>query len=170
LIAELVGPERIDEGVRAFRERYAEIFASGTTALPGVPRTLAALATSGYRMAVASNKPARFSHPILGALGLGTHFRAVLGPDTAGAAKPDPAMILSCLERMRVTPDEAVYVGDMVLDVESGARAGLPVVLVPSGSSTVAELRATGQIVVESFDDLRALFPQAPAAPPTAAD
>lgn len=169
LIAELVGPERVEEGVRAFRERYAEVFAAGTTALPGVPRTLAGLAASGYRMAVASNKPARFSRPILEHLGLAAHIEAVLGPDIVGAAKPEPPMILGCLERLGLTPADAVYVGDMVLDVESAARAGLPVVLVPGGSATASELGATGQTVLGTFDDLGALFPRAPAPSPPAA-
>lgn len=168
LIAEFVGPDRVAEGVRTFRERYAEVFASRTTALPGVRDTLRGLAASGYRMAVASNKPASFSRPILAGLGLAPHLPVVLGPDTAGAPKPDPAMIRGCLERLHAAPAEAAYVGDMVLDVESAARAGLPVVLVTGGSSATAELRATGQTVVETFDGLLRLFPRPAGAPPGA--
>jgi phosphoglycolate phosphatase-like HAD superfamily hydrolase len=60
---------------------------------------------------------------------------------------------------MHLGPREAVYVGDMVLDVESGRRAGVPVVLVPGGSSDNEALRATGQPVLGSLRDLLTLLP-----------
>ena len=162
LVAELVGPDRVGEGVRLFRERYAEVFAAQTFALPGVRATFRELRERGYRMAVASNKPARFTEPILEQLGMLPWVDAVQGPDRAEATKPDPAMLRLCLEAMRLSSAEAVYVGDMVLDVQTAARAGLPVLLVPGGSSPTAALRETGARILESFDGLLDLFPGPP--------
>ncbi|HKQ60212.1 MAG TPA: HAD hydrolase-like protein, partial [Candidatus Polarisedimenticolaceae bacterium] len=85
LLAELLGPQRVELGVRLFRERYAETFAAATIALPGAAQTLGELTRRGYVLAVASNKPARFSDPILAALGLRPYLRSVEGPDLAGA-------------------------------------------------------------------------------------
>jgi len=159
LIADLVGSDRIEAGVRLFRERYAKVYADGTFALPEVPETLRALRKAGYRMGVASNKPARFSEPILARLGLLPAIDCVMGPDVVDSHKPEPTMIHRCLENLEVRRDEAVYVGDMVLDVESAARAAVAVLLVPGGSSTAEELSRTGQRLLSSFADLRALLP-----------
>jgi phosphoglycolate phosphatase len=159
LIAELVGSDRIEAGVRLFRECYAEVYAEGTVALPEVPETLRALRGVGYRMGVASNKPARFSKPILERLGLLPEIGCVMGPDVVDSHKPEPTMIHRCLESLEVGRDEAVYVGDMVLDVESAARAGVAVLLVPGGSSTAEELGRTGQRLLSGFADLSALLP-----------
>jgi len=169
LIAEMVGKDRVEDGVRLFRERYATAYASGTFVLPGVAETLHGLSRRGFRMAVASNKPARFGRAILADLGLLGLFAVVQGPDLAGSTKPDPAMIGLCLEAMEVGRREAIYVGDMVLDAESGSRAGVPVVLVPGGSSDDEALRATGQPVLGSLGDLLSLLPKraAPLPPPT---
>jgi phosphoglycolate phosphatase len=158
LIADLVGPDRVDEGVRVFREHYAASYAAGTFALPGVEAALERLEDRGYRMAVASNKPARFGRAILETLGLDGHLEAILGPDSVGHAKPHPAMLRSCLDRLGASADRAVYVGDMVLDVETAARAGLPVVLVAGGSSSVDALRATGETVLDSLEQLPPLL------------
>ena len=152
LIAELVGPGHVGDGVRLFRERYAEVYAEGTRILPRVHETLQALHAAGYRIGVASNKPARFSKPILDRLGLGPFVSCVMGPDVVASTKPDPAMILRCLELLGVHPEEAVYVGDMVLDVESAARADVSVLLVAGGSSKREELEDTGQRLLESID------------------
>ena len=40
LIAEWVGPQRIENGVRLFREHYATVFAGATRALPGAGQAL----------------------------------------------------------------------------------------------------------------------------------
>lgn len=154
LIADLVGPDHVEHGVALFRERYALVYADLTRVLPGVDATVSRLAALGFPMTVASNKPARFSDPILRSVGLRAHFRAVHGPDTVGATKPDPAMIRRCAVDMGIGVDSVVYVGDMVLDVESADRAGVAVVLVPGGSSETAELAATGRPVLTSIRDL----------------
>lgn len=158
LIAEWVGPDRVDDGVRLFRAHYAASYATGTFPLPNVRSTLERLHRLGYRMAVASNKPARFGRAILETLGLAAHVGDVLGPDLVSHAKPHPAMLRRCLELLGAGPDEAVYIGDMVLDVETAARAGVPVVLVSGGSSSDEELSATGQRVLPSLDGLLGLL------------
>ena len=163
LIGELVGRDRVEQGVRLFRRRYSQIYADETIGLPGVVKTLRGLRQAGYSMAVASNKPARFSKPILQLVGMLPFIGCVQGPDLVASHKPEPAMILRCLELLDVTRREAVYVGDMLLDVESAARAGLPVILVPGGSSEPEELRGTGQALLSSFEALLELLPGPPA-------
>ena len=154
LITRWVGADRIEDGVRRFRECYARVYARGTVALPGVPETLEMLDASGLAMAVASNKPARFSTAILDSLGLLGRFRAVHGPDTVGSTKPDPTMIRRCLSDMELDSSRVVYVGDMPLDVESARRADLSVILVAGGSASIEELRATGEPVLERLSQL----------------
>lgn len=159
LVAEQVGPDRVEEGVRRFRERYAEVFRSQTFALPAVNETLGELRRRGYRLSVASNKPARFGEEILRELDLLGYLDCVEGPDRAGSTKPDPTMLHRCLRAMGVSPGEAVYVGDMTLDVETAARADVPVLLVGGGSSSVEELRATGERVLGSLRELLDMLP-----------
>jgi 2-phosphoglycolate phosphatase len=159
LVADLVGSERVDGGVRCFREHYARVFLEMTSALPGALSTLRRLRRRGYRLAVASNKPTRFAEPILRRLGMSSHLDAVQGPDTAGRTKPDPAMLDACLDAIGTKRDQALYVGDMVLDVETARRARLPVVLVPGGASTEVDLRATGQRVLSRLEELTDLLP-----------
>jgi len=158
LLADLVGADRVEPAVAAFREHYARVFAESTVLLPGVRETIVELHRRGLRLSVASNKPARFGAPILESLGLLRQFDDVQGPDLAGTTKPDPAMIRQCLLSMEVEAGEAVYVGDMPLDVESARRAGLPAVLVPTGAYPAHELAGLGAVLVDRFTDLSSLF------------
>jgi phosphoglycolate phosphatase len=166
LVAELVGPDRVDAAVALFRGRYAAVYASATHALPHAATVLPALVERGYRLAVASNKPSRFSRPILERLGLLQWFTAVIGPEEAGSHKPDPAMLGVCRRHLRAAALQTLYVGDMVLDVETARRAEVPVVLVRGGSSLDAELAGTGETVIDSLADLPPLLGPASRAAP----
>jgi len=160
LIARYLGPERLEDGVLLFREEYSRVLARGTLPAPGALATLHELHRRGYSLALASNKPALFSERILGNLGILPLFRAVQGPERALAPKPHPAMIRACLSDLGVGPDAAVYVGDMVLDVETAAAAAVPVILVEGGSSDASELRRTGELVLSGISDLLPILPE----------
>jgi phosphoglycolate phosphatase len=160
LVVELVGAEARNEGVRLFRSHYAATYTDKTYPLPEAQATLRRLHERGYRICVASNKPARFGRAILDEFGMLGFLDCVEGPDTAGTVKPEPAMVRNCLDAMGLDKRSAAYVGDMVLDVETAARAGLAVILVPGGSSSEAELRATGECVLSSLSQLPELLPE----------
>jgi len=140
LLEQAVGAGRAAEGVRLFRERYPEVAVEKSHLLPGVRETVEALDARGHPMAVASNKPARFSKMILDAKGIGDRFRAVGGPDAETPAKPDPAMLVRLMAAVGSSPSETVVVGDMEVDYEFARAAGCRVALVPGGSRTRQEL------------------------------
>lgn len=140
LIEQNLGPDRIPEGVALFRETYSRIFREGTLPLPGVPAAILQLAERGILIGVASNKPARFTREILAQVGLGEVAAEVQGPDVQTPPKPHPAMITKVRQALGTSPSQTVYVGDMPLDVESARNAGVPCVLVATGSANWDEL------------------------------
>jgi phosphoglycolate phosphatase len=143
LLAEAVGPDRAAEGVRLFRERYPQVAVARSHLLPDARGVVETLDARGHPMAVASNKPAPFSRMILDALGLGSRFRAIGGPDAATPAKPDPTMLVRLMRLVEAAPTETVVVGDMEVDAEFARAAGCRVVLVPGGSRSAEELAGT---------------------------
>jgi phosphoglycolate phosphatase len=154
LMRDVVGAEHAAGGTAIFREVYEQVCEAQTRPAPALESTLSALTSRGVRLSIASNKPVEFSIRILERLGVSSYFAAIEGPETAGAVKPDPAMILACLRAMDVRRDEALYVGDMAIDAEAGARAGLDVVLVSGGSCSPDALFATGLPVLGGLAEL----------------
>lgn len=140
LVEKAVGPDLAPEGVRLFRERYPQIAVEMTDLMPGVPEVLADLERRGHVLAVASNKPARFSRLILEAKGVGDRFLVISGPDEVTPPKPDPAMLRAMMGLARASPAETLVVGDMEIDAEMARAGGCRVVLIPSGSRTREEL------------------------------
>jgi phosphoglycolate phosphatase len=157
LLEQAVGPKLAPQGVLLFRERYPEVAVAGSHLLPGVAETLAVLRESGYRMALASNKPARFSRLILEAKGIARNFFSIEGPDEATPAKPDPTMLRRILEAAGVPASEGIVIGDMEIDAQFARAGGSGVVLIPNGSRSRDELaRVQAEGLVASFADLPA--------------
>ncbi|MFO0846986.1 MAG: HAD-IA family hydrolase [Gemmataceae bacterium] len=148
------------DAVAAYRAHHPSVMVDGTRLLPGVADTLAGLHRRGLRLAVCSNKAVRFTRALVEAFGLAPVFDAVLGPEDVGAPKPDPAMLVEALRRLGATAAEAVYVGDMAVDVHTAKAAGVPVWLVLGGAAGVEDAAAAGpDRVLASFAELLDLLP-----------
>jgi HAD superfamily hydrolase (TIGR01509 family) len=96
----------------------------------------------GIMQGVCSNKPRLFTRKLLDHLGLGDVFEVVIGPEDVPRPKPAPDMLLAGMKRLGVTPSETLYVGDMVVDIETARRAGVRVWVTPTGSEERAALEA----------------------------
>ena len=140
---------------QAFEQRYDEICCEESRILDDVAATLAELHHLGVVMAVCTNKPTAFSRKILEFLDLAHYFRAIVGPDLAGARKPDPRHLAVTMQSVTCRPEEALFVGDMPIDVRAARNTGLEVAVVATGSSTREELiAAEPDHFLERFSDL----------------
>jgi HAD superfamily hydrolase (TIGR01509 family) len=159
LIGRTIGGRNIPQGVKLFREKYREIYLAETRLLPGVRRTLERLHRRGCLMAVATNKLGSFSEKIVEHLGINRYFEVVLGPEKVPYPKPHPAMVETILLALGLKKEGVVFVGDMVVDIETARRAGLKVCVVPGGSSTRRELLAAApDYFARSFSEIEKIF------------
>lgn len=157
-------PERVR---KAFELRYDAICCTQSTVLAEVETTLDELDAMGVVMSVCTNKPTFFSRKILDFLGLSRHFRAIVGPDLAGARKPDRRHVLYTLEATGCTARESLFVGDMPIDVEAARGAGVDVAVVISGSSSTEQLEAARpDHFLGLFSDLVSIVRSVPAGNP----
>ena len=141
--------------LQAFESRYDDICCAESRVLAEVEATLHALSELGVAMAVCTNKPTVFSKKILDFLGLSRHFRAIVGPDVAGARKPEAKHLAVTLESVSCTREETLFVGDMPLDVRAARNSGIDVAVLATGSSTREQLMESGpDHFLERFSDL----------------
>jgi len=161
LMTELVPGADPAEAVRLYREHHPAVMISGTTLMPGVRETIPELHRRGLQLAVCSNKQVSFTKQLVEAFGYSSLMRPVLGPeDVDGKAKPDPAMLIKCLAQLGIRPVDAVYVGDMAIDVHTAKAAGMTCWLVPGGAAGLESATAAGpDRVLRGFDELLELLP-----------
>ena len=100
---------------------------------PQVREVLHLLRHQGVRLAVVTNKEARYTRTVLDAHQLAPLFDRVVSGDTLPTKKPDPAGIQSCLDQFQVPAERALFVGDSSIDVATARNAGVPVWALPYG-------------------------------------
>jgi phosphoglycolate phosphatase len=148
-------PERYDDVLSKFRERYYNHLLDKTRLFDGVMDTLESL-SSNRKMAVVSNKPGNMTHKIIRELGLGKFFNGqVYGGDSLPVKKPDPSAILMIAARYNVPSSRIAVVGDSSVDIMAGKNAGALTVGVTYGFRSVEELEdAHPDALINNFGDL----------------
>ena len=130
---ELFG-ERWEEARDVFYTELERAHIAMLTPLPGAEAVLKRFREAEVRLAVVSNKTARYLHREVAHLGWEPYFDAVFGAGELARDKPAPDAVLAFLERAGLAPGRDIwFVGDSPVDVEAGHAAGCASVFVWSG-------------------------------------
>jgi len=116
-----------------FLDYYEADIAVHTRLFDGMDEVLARLDAEGILWGIVTNKIARFTVPLVNAIGLTPRASAVVSGDTTPHAKPHPAPLLRAAELSGVAPTRCVYVGDDLRDIQAGRAAGMKTVAAAYG-------------------------------------
>ena len=142
-----LGPEKLEEAIGIFRERYLKIYKDGSKLMPGAREMLDAL-DGRYRMALCSNKPGETLRSLADHLDIRRYFDVVLGAYDVPNLKPHPDMLKKALAELEATRDDSLYVGDTLTDVAFARSCEIPYVLVLGGTGTRDELSAQNPVAL----------------------
>ena len=120
----------------------------------GAESALRQLHRSGVRIGLCSNKPNDLCHLLVRDLGVDGYIDEVLGSSDNRPKKPDPALVLTVIERLGVPPGETLYVGDSATDVATARAAGVPVFLVSYGYTLRSATQLGADAVIDSLAEL----------------
>jgi len=151
-----------DEGFEELRDgfftNYEAAMVVHSTLFDGIHELLAGIAEAGLRWGIVTNKPARFTDPLVPQIGLALA-SCVISGDTTPHAKPHPAPLLEAANRLGLAPEECWYVGDDLRDIQAGHAAGMRTVACQWGYCGPVEPAAWGaDHLLASPADLLALI------------
>jgi HAD superfamily hydrolase (TIGR01509 family) len=133
--------------------------AGEATLYPGVMDTLRKLRERGLRIGLVTNNGRVGTELTLKRCEIEGFFDTVVTRDDCDEMKPDGAPVRKVLNEMRVMPEEAVLVGDSVMDIIAARAAGLPSVAVATGPFTRERLlQAEPDYLLGSVNDLPLLI------------
>jgi len=176
---ELAGPQHAaqsDEFARLFVERadaassvrsadrtremnaqgHSSVMSDLTVLFESVPEMIRKLKAQGFSLGIVSTKFRYRIESVLRREGLLDAFAVIIGGEDVAKHKPDPAGLLTAVERLGSTHASTLYVGDSVTDAQTADRAGVPFVAVLSGVTPRKAFRdyATCEIVESLYDFL----------------
>jgi N-acetyl-D-muramate 6-phosphate phosphatase len=126
-----ISPE--DACFSSMRDEYLDIYDQVFTRSPrlfdGMELLLNALEVKGLPWGIVTNKPSRFTRPLVESMGLNQRAAAILSGDDAPQPKPSPMTLLMACEKIGAKPENCIYVGDAARDIEAGRAAGMKTVV-----------------------------------------
>jgi len=99
-----------------------------------------------YKLAVVTSTPSKLTKNILNYFSIKSFFDVIVDGEMIKNPKPAPDAILLAFEKLKIKPEEGVYVGDNFQDVEAGKGAGCLTIAITTTSS-VEELKDADKII-----------------------
>ena len=109
---------------QSFLAIYQDCLADQTTVWPGMEKVVNTLDAQNIPWGIVTNKIMRFTEPLLKKIDLWDRCAVVVGGDTTAQDKPHPLPMTYAVERLKLSPQAVLYVGDDARDIESGFAAG----------------------------------------------
>ncbi len=108
-----------------FLAHYKACVCVNSVLYDGVRDGLISLKQAGYRLAIITNKPEQFIQPILDGLEIGDMFEVLIGGDTFSVRKPHPEPLFGAMNKLAVTVEQCVMIGDSKNDILAAQAADM---------------------------------------------
>ena len=136
--------KRIEEGMEVYSRIFGENCMYHVCPYDGIVQMLDSLKKKGIKIAVFSNKPHLQAIDVVESTFGKGYFDHIQGQSEEFPKKPDPKGLLWILDKLGVSPEEGIYIGDSDVDMKTGKAAGMFTVGAEWGFRTKELLVETG--------------------------
>lgn len=112
----------------------------GIPVIKGMKKVIKKL-TKKYVLAIVSTNHKEIIENQLEEYGILKSFKVVIGNGDMFKIKPHPKALLKCLKKLKLSSKEAIYIGDMISDIEAARNANVKIISVAWGWSSKEELK-----------------------------
>ena len=136
--------KELDAITEAKQQDYRRRVANHIRGLPGAVPLIKSLNAQAIKQAIASSAVPENIALIIGGLGIGDCFQAIVHGLEAREGKPDPQIFLLAAEKLKVSPADCLVIEDAIAGVDAANRAGMKCLAVtnshPAGDLSAADL------------------------------
>ena len=149
----------IQKHVLHIASKYEIKAAHEASLLPGVFETLKILKDRNFKLAIFTINSKKSSDYILDNHRLKHFFDTIITREAVSIVKPDPSHLAAALEALDVNYDEAVVVGDSIVDMRSANALNTMAVGIAKDSNNAKKLTHAGAThTIESISELPGLI------------
>ncbi len=147
--------DRMEKALDIYRKHHKKALIIYSKQKKNAKKILSRLHKKSCLLAIASNRPYYFTKVILKALDMEKYFNIVACADEIGSVKPDPRMLYYILHKLHVKIQDAVFIGDMDIDMETAKRAKVDAVFITGGSSSLNSVKKyKNKKVIRSLEEV----------------
>lgn len=137
-------PEFVKKVAVYSEEIYDKCWGDNTHPYEGIPELLTELQRQGLTLVILSNKNDRFTKVMVEKILTQWRFEIVQGALSDVPLKPDPTMALQIVKKLRIAPEQFLYLGDTNTDMKTAVASGMFPVGCTWGYRTAQELLESG--------------------------
>ena len=144
-----------------FNDLYSDNSSQRSVLYPGVKTALAWFQKNSYSLVCVTNKAERFTLPLLQAKGIAEYFSIIISGDTLAKKKPDPLPLLYAAQKLGVSVETSLMIGDSQHDVAAARAAGMQMACVSYGYNHGEDIGLSNpDVVVDRMDEIVRLLPK----------
>ena len=142
-----------------YRQFFKSCEAGLITLFLQVKETLQQLREKGMRMAIVTSRNVESLQLVLATHHIADYFEILVTNNDGLPHKPAPDMVLTLLERMNITADDTLVVGDTTYDIDMGNAANCHTCAVTYGNHTATQLKQSNpNSMIDNFSSLKSLI------------
>lgn len=146
-------------------ERRGEIFKSRylphLRPFPEVRPLLERMKQDGLRLVIATSSPEEEVKKAVELVGIRDLLEETTSASDAGKSKPDPDVVQAALDRLKLSADEVVMLGDTPYDIQAAGKVGIGVIAFRSGGFRDEDLK-DAIAIYDGAADLLAHYDESP--------
>ncbi|TFH04327.1 MAG: HAD family hydrolase [Candidatus Thorarchaeota archaeon] len=147
--------DKMDQAVDDILSKHEGYAAATAEQLPGTLKIVKIIRDHGFLTAILTNNGRSSVNQIMTQIPLNEHFQIIQTRHESPRPKPHPDGLLKIIHDLGVEVEEAVYVGDALIDGTAAKRAGIEFWGVASGETSAdALIEAGATLVFESLDGI----------------
>lgn len=108
-----------------FLDHYTHHICVNTKLFAGMAELITELERCNIAWGIVTNKPHRFTVPLMEALGYAQRAACLVSGDTCAHAKPNPEPMLAACKLIKIAPEQCLYLGDDKRDMEAANAANM---------------------------------------------
>ncbi|MHA1301823.1 MAG: HAD family hydrolase [Candidatus Helarchaeota archaeon] len=147
--------EKLDRAILEYRFRFLKNAYDSIFLFLNVEKTLKILYNKGLKLSIASNRGNDILNKLLIKFGIHNLFLHTVGEQDAKNKKPAPESITLILEKLKITPDKIIMIGDTIYDILMGKKANCYTCAVTYGNNSKKELETVSpDFIIDDFSQI----------------
>jgi phosphoglycolate phosphatase len=158
-IAEFFPKHQVEKALKMYRSDHKQSLKKYTRPKPYARWLLYNLKRKKKGLAIASNRPAAYTDIVVKALDIKKYFDFILCADQINSLKPRPKILFEVIKKLNIRKQDAVFVGDMDVDMETAKRAKMDAVFIIGGSSRLTQVKQyKNKIIARSLKEINSFY------------
>ncbi len=149
-----LSPEKEEVVVKAHMDFQLAIYKEHLAIFPGVQKTLEMLKNRGAQCAIVTSRKQFTLTLYLKQTGIYDYFDALITPELTQKHKPEPEPTFEACKQVQCSPQESLFIGDAVFDIQSGQSAGTDTAFVTWSQIPVSSLPIKPTYIIDSMEEI----------------